>query len=416
MNAPSAPKPTPKPMEAVPQKTHETNAVEPDVEHITMPSAVTHQPPVEIEVGGPVIPNIPIVDTLNRDPPLSPTMVLVPSTSGPVPGSPASAGSSSSVQTAVDSDHTSDGTTASGFATTEAALATRNNVTGRWVDAMAKYGPTDWYNCTFTEDDPAAATTPRAITSASRQHLKKDSSNYFAAMLPDDCAGSYVPGGDDHTELTAERYRLPTLRAPFGRRPLPGIVGGKLRLGAFRFQHDDTGPTEPTGPLHGLRMHILCNFAMQCREAEHTAIAEGPMTVTKKHDEGDVIVPPLAPIDPLDLPVCRRCGRAQDFVMRTQHGRLFLETVLLPLSQSGTYADMVAHVNTCVIERVFAEGGMAMTSAAPTGPHWQDIKALPIYQDYQGALVLASHKRRVLGQLPMLTDAYGMLYGRKEPK
>lgn len=74
---------------------------------------------------------------------------------------------------------------------------------------------------------------------------------------------------------------------------------------------------------------------------------------------------------------------------------------------------MVSHVNTCIIERIYLEGGMEEFGTAPKGFQWRDIKAMPIYEDYEGALILASHQRRVMSELPMETDAYGFLFGRK---
>ncbi|KJR87480.1 uncharacterized protein SPSK_01486 [Sporothrix schenckii 1099-18] len=380
---------------------------------VTKSNTMTHQSLAVTEVDNPTLMDTPIIDTGGPDTPLMPAMIPELVNVLPPPGRAKSVSSSSSVETAVESLHTSVGSGESALAPPEKALASNAYFVSRWAESLAKYGPTDWHGYYFTVEDPAAVTTPRAITAMKRGSAKQDGANHFAPSLLEERAHSHVPAGDDHTELSADRYRLPTLRA-FGKRAVPGFVDCKLRLGAFRFQHDDSGPAEPTGPLQNLRMTILCNFARQCREALHTATAEGPLTINKKDEGGDVIVLPLAPVDPDTLRVCRRCGRAQEFVMRSQHGRLFLETVLRPLSEAYTYADMVAHVNTCVIERIYSEGGMGPSSKVPTGTLWQDIKAMPIYHDYQGALILAAHKRRVMRELPIDTDTYGFLFGRKD--
>lgn len=429
-------------------------AIEPKVEPVTKPvtkpaTVVNLQPYVENEdsqTSAAVSPlmDSPIVDTGSQFPPLMPALIPVPASpvakpsfdtapvkagisAGPTAGPSAAAAptpiaaaddSASSIETAVESvqtsDHTPDDTNEADIPGLAEARAARNTNCANWVDSLAKYGPKDWYGIHFTIEDPAASKTPRGITANSRRNPRNDGINNFAPDLLSNYADSRAgaAGADDRTELSGDRSRLPTLKA-FGRRAVPGFANGKLPLGAFRFQHDDAGPTEPTGPLQNLRMTIMCNFARHCREAEHTAVAEGPDTILKQPKQGDVIAQPVSKIDPSTLALCHRCGRAQDFVMRSQHGRLFLETVLFPLSEAGPYTDMVSHVNTCVIERIYSEGGMEESGTAPKGSQWQDIKAMPIYEDYEGALILASHKRRVMSELPMETDAYGFLFGRK---
>ncbi|KAL1889977.1 hypothetical protein Sste5346_008556 [Sporothrix stenoceras] len=435
---------------------------EPVVKPVTKPTpAENHQPLVDIDDSQPAAANnplidSPIVDTGKFGPSLMPALTPLPvspvarpsshpvpptiagpsaarpstaglsatcpsATAGPSAGPAAPAGdSASSIETAVESIHTSahtqDDTTESDIPGLAEARAASKVVVADWVQSLAQYGPKDWNGIVFTIEDPAAAKTPRGITATNRRNLgngNNDGINRFAPTLLDNYADSQAAGADDRTELSGDRNRLPTLKA-FGNRTIPGFANGKLPLGAFRFQHDDAGPTEPTGPLQNLRMTIMCNFARHCREAEHSAIAQGPDTILKMPKQGEVIPPPVEKIDPSALALCRRCGCAQDFVMRPQHGRLFLETVLLPLSEAGAYTDMIAHVNTCIVERIYAEGGMEETGRAPTGTHWQDIKAMPIYEDYEGALILASHKYRVMSELPMEMDAYGFLFGRKD--
>ncbi|CAK7236191.1 hypothetical protein SBRCBS47491_009552 [Sporothrix bragantina] len=330
----------------------------------------------------------------------------------------------------------------------------RDEMTGHWVKSVFKYGPTDWLNCTFIDEDAAGA----KVFNAQRN------CNYSAN-------GEVNPmARDDMTELTADRQRLPTLLrvTDMGRgqrRSLMGMMAGadgRLRLGAaFRSQHGDGGPMEPTGALYNLRMKILCNFAQQCRDAEHSAAAAPdvpPIDTAAASATSPIPGQPgrsttAAPCPPVPVPVsvasltpspppattamdatmipptpssttakviplCRRCARGADFVMREQHGRLFLETVLLPLSERGTYSDMLVHVNTCVAERIFAESGMGTSGGmvglgnGSTFP-WHDIKTMPIYEDYQGALTLATHRQRVLSMLPMATDKYGLLYSEK---
>ncbi|CAK7197849.1 hypothetical protein SEUCBS139899_000499 [Sporothrix eucalyptigena] len=290
-------------------------------------------------------------------------------------------------------------------------------MTGHWVNTVSRYGPTDWLNSTFIDEDAAAA----KIFSVQR---KLNLTN--GEVEP--------PAFDGATELTADRQRLPTLLrvTDFGRaqrRSLMGMVAGtdgRLRMGAaFRSQHGDGGPMEPTGALYNLRMKIICNFAQQCRDAEHTAEAAlqipvfaVPETPGQAGPSAPVPTPRLPPILnptpptlPKVIPLCHRCSAGHDFAMREQHGRLFLERVLLPLSERSSYTDMQVHVNTCVAERIFAESGLGLgkDGACP----WEDIKTMPIYEDYQGALTLATHRQKVMSSLPMGTDKYGFLYGKK---
>ncbi|CAK7229968.1 hypothetical protein SCUCBS95973_007413 [Sporothrix curviconia] len=383
--------------------------------------------------------------------PTSPQALLADTSAPPTPLTPMMPGS------ATCSDDTFVGTIKSGDETNsndslDPAILTnaeRNAMTSRWIDSVSKYGPTDWLNCTFIDEDAAAA----KIFGAQRHY------NYSIN-------GDVNPAArDDMTELTADRQRLPTLlrATDLGkgqRRSLMGMMAGadgRLRLGAaFRSQHGDGGPMEPTGALYNLRMRIVCNFAQQCRDAEHSAVAapdippidtaaaSAPMLATGLVGPCDMAAPrpsarPLTPTPrtppphpqaalpttpstsatpPSEsskvVPICRRCARGTDFVMREQHGRLFLETVLLPLSERGTYSDMLVHVNTCVAERIFAESGMDVTGnkKAPS-LSWEGTKTMPIYEDYQGALTLATHRQRVLSMLPMATDRYGLLYGEK---
>lgn len=320
---------------------------------------------------------------------------------------------------------------------TAATVMARNNMTEHWVNSIKKYGPTDWHNSTFTQADKAASPFYRMPCRTMVNQLGNDINR-----LSDDVM----------SELTVDRSRLPTLQTNWcknQRRSLLGMVtsaDGQLRVGAtFRAQHDDGGPMEPTGPLHGLRMTILCNFAANCLKAEHAAVAiftapelaskakkttrttQGAhATTTAAPAPASLPLPVLNPVPtsvatpPPRISLCKRCARCQDFVMREQHGRLFLESVLLPLSQRATYTEMLMHVNTCVAERVFTESGLGSAPNAnyntDTAYPWEDIKAMPVYEDYQGALVLVTHRQRVLSMRPMATDGYGFLYGTKERK
>ncbi|CAK7266780.1 hypothetical protein SEPCBS57363_002266 [Sporothrix epigloea] len=307
----------------------------------------------------------------------------------------------------------------------------RDELTRQWVSDVGRFGPLDWLNCTFQDEDAAAA-------------------KVFGVQRNAD--GEINPmARDDYTELTADRQRLPTLLrvTDLGkghRRNLSDMVAnadGRLRLGAvFRSQHGDGGPMEPTGALYTLRMKILCNFAKQCRDAEHSVLASpeappidtavaaeavpatgqaGPSSATPSHPPTFTSSPAVnLTIQPgpskITSHFCRCCARGNDFVMGKQHSRLFLESVLLPLSECSTYTDMLVHVNTCVSERVFSESGLGSANDNPYDGalRYEDIKTMPLYEDYQAALTLATHRQRVMSMLPMATDINGLLCCKSE--
>lgn len=347
------------------------------------------------------------------------------------PTRPASA--TSFTKTCVGSLSSGGGTTASvnSVSPISNAVTERDELTRQWVSDVSKFGPLDWLNCTFQDEDAAAA-------------------KVFGLQRNAD--GEVNPmARDDYTELTADRQRLPTLLrvTDLGkghRRNLSDMAAnadGRLRLGAvFRSQHGDGGPMEPTGALYTLRMKILCNFAKQCRDAEHSVLATpdapfvgtavaavalpvtsqaGPSTTAPSHLSASTSTPAFdLTIQPGPFKVtsqfCRRCARGNDFVMCKQHSRLFLESVLLPLSECSTYTDMLVHVNTCVSERVFSENGLDSSNddSYDSALRYEDIKTMPLYQDYQAALTLATHRQRVMSTLPMATDIYGLLCCKSE--
>ncbi len=283
----------------------------------------------------------------------------------------------------------------------------------RWINTTKRYGPTDWLNSTFAAEDSA-----------------RDGHGADPNMF-----------NDGATERTADRLRLPTLMTDgvYGR-ALGGVVcgtggmgGGMVAsLGGRKDRQQKAGPMEPTSAMYLLRMSIMGNFAARCREAAHTAVEVVEVRLTEgggihagagvhlevatidadaaANDDDNCDSEPTTP--PLAKPLCRQCARANDFAMREQHGRMFLEQVLLPLSQACSYADMVLHVNTSVRERIYADAGLDNAHADAPALRWEDIKAMPIYEDFQGALVLATHRWRVEARLPVAADAFGMV-GRK---
>ncbi|EFX04104.1 hypothetical protein CMQ_1032 [Grosmannia clavigera kw1407] len=179
---------------------------------------------------------------------------------------------------------------------------------------------------------------------------------------------------DGATEVTADRLQWPTLLRD------PTVNNDKLPA------------TEPTGAQHQLRMTILTNFAERCRQ-EH-----GNGGDEHRDDNGYAV------------PLCSLCLPADAFTMRPQHGHLFLDSVLLPLAEAISYAEMVVQVNTALIERVFKEAGLGEShDTEPMAGPWNSIRAMPIYEDYQRALVLATHRRRLFDELPMTVDTCGLL-------
>ncbi|CAK7273568.1 hypothetical protein SEPCBS119000_005727 [Sporothrix epigloea] len=313
----------------------------------------------------------------------------------------------------------------------------RNEVTRQWVFDVAKYGSDDWYGCTFKNEDTTAAKT----RSAQRHSAAGGEADLTTC--------------DNFTELSADRQRLYCV-TDSGKSQRPNFTDmtvnqvGRLHLGAvYRSKHSDGGPMEPTGALYNLRMRIVCNFARQCRSAEHSAsaipapaflgaVATATAIPTTASAESFAMIssgalscttadvsPARVPISCLETtsglstispPLCRRCARSIDFVMCKQHSRMFLESVLLPLSECSTYSDVLVHVNTCVSERVYAESGMDFSSdnPEPGALRLEDIETKPLYKDYKTALTLATHRQRVLSALQMAVDDFGFLYCQTE--
>ncbi|OAA59819.1 hypothetical protein SPI_06017 [Niveomyces insectorum RCEF 264] len=221
-------------------------------------------------------------------------------------------------------------------------------------------------------------------------------------------AASSAPAWDASTECSADRCRLPTL--------LDDPAHNNNHLPAM----------EPTGLLYRLRMEILENFAARCREARHGVAADAPPADPRERPSPRQPPPPpssapsssprSAPPSSPPPPLCVHCAPASTFTMRPHHARLFLDSVLLPLSTLVSYADMVGYVNTAVIERVFADAGLGNARSTDPSAAWADIVARPVYEDFRGALVLATHRRRVLEELPVVLDACGMVARREDER
>ena len=154
-------------------------------------------------------------------------------------------------------------------------------------------------------------------------------------------------------------------------------------------------PLEPTSPNYFMRMKVLANFVLRCRDARHPA-APHPHPADAAVQDG-VKAP------------CVLCSKANGFLMQPGHNRNFLDSIMLPMSETTSYADMVTLLNMRVAQRAFST--LQLAARTPTGRTypWDYARAKPMLDDYEAVLQQSRAAHRVLATGKMEIDENGMV-------
>ncbi|EPE04324.1 hypothetical protein F503_01328 [Ophiostoma piceae UAMH 11346] len=154
-------------------------------------------------------------------------------------------------------------------------------------------------------------------------------------------------------------------------------------------------PLEPTSPNYFMRMKVLANFVFRCRDARHPAV---PHPNLKD-----------APVQEGVQAPCVICAKANGFLMQPGHNRNFLESIMLPMSEITSYADMVTLLNMSVTQRAFSNIQLAARNPPGGSYLWECVRAKPMLDDYEAVLQQSRAKYRVLATGKIEIDENGIV-------